>query len=184
MSHNPGTFDSQPTNNSMKNMPGSLLHLGTGAFVLLIIHVMSEAGDLYQATDVIQLAFQADPELSESVHSEYPLTFKLDHRSETKQLRSMAWRLAYELLRPGDWKRLAEHWGFTRDQVSAIERQWTGAAMTDEFNLFGPSKVDSDSISLHVLFTYLSMYVSILAAAAAVCQQVNTVTRNMGTGCC
>ncbi|XP_070760393.1 ankyrin repeat and death domain-containing protein 1B [Enoplosus armatus] len=69
---------------------------------------------------------EANPEPNESVHSEYPLTFKLDHRLETKQLRSMAWRLAYELLKPGDWKRLAEHWGFTTDQVSAIEEQWTG----------------------------------------------------------
>ncbi|XP_068166805.1 ankyrin repeat and death domain-containing protein 1A [Antennarius striatus] len=67
-----------------------------------------------------------NPERNETVHSEYPLTFKLDHRNETKQVRSMAWRLAYELLKPTDWKRLAEHWGFTKDQVSAIEEQWTG----------------------------------------------------------
>ncbi|XP_077379001.1 ankyrin repeat and death domain-containing protein 1A [Festucalex cinctus] len=70
----------------------------------------------------------ANPECNEtaSVHSEYPLTFKLDHRNETKQLRSIAWRLAYELLKPRGWKRLAEHWGFTQEQVSAIEMQWTG----------------------------------------------------------
>ncbi|KAM7416455.1 hypothetical protein PAMA_018488 [Pampus argenteus] len=65
-------------------------------------------------------------ELNEIVHSQYPLTFKPDHRYETKQFRSMAWRLAYELLKPGDWKRLAEHWSFTKVQVSAIEEQWTG----------------------------------------------------------
>ncbi|XP_041642381.1 ankyrin repeat and death domain-containing protein 1A [Cheilinus undulatus] len=69
---------------------------------------------------------KANPELNESVHSEHPLTFKLDHRSETKQLRMMAWRLAYELLKPGDWKKLAQHWGFNKEQVSAIEEQWTG----------------------------------------------------------
>ncbi|KAM9857887.1 uncharacterized protein ankdd1b isoform 1-T2 [Aulostomus maculatus] len=68
----------------------------------------------------------ANPNLNESVHDEYPLTFKLDHRNETKQIRSTAWHLAYVLLRPGDWKRLAEHWDFTKEQVSAIERQWTG----------------------------------------------------------
>ncbi|XP_037115828.1 ankyrin repeat and death domain-containing protein 1B isoform X1 [Syngnathus acus] len=62
----------------------------------------------------------------ENVHSEYPLTFKLDHRNETKQIRSITWRLAYELLKAGNWKRLAEHWGFTLEQVSAIESQWTG----------------------------------------------------------
>lgn len=38
----------------------------------------------------------------------------------------MAWHLAYELLKPGDWKRLAEHWSFTKEQVFAIEEQWTG----------------------------------------------------------
>ncbi|XP_008279675.1 ankyrin repeat and death domain-containing protein 1B [Stegastes partitus] len=69
---------------------------------------------------------KANPELDESVHSEYPLTFKLDHRSESKQLRSMAWRLACELLKAGDWKTLAQHWGFTKEQVCAIEEQWTG----------------------------------------------------------
>ncbi|XP_029295735.1 ankyrin repeat and death domain-containing protein 1A [Cottoperca gobio] len=69
---------------------------------------------------------KANPELNESIHSENPLKFKLDHRFETKQFRSMAWRLAYQLLNAGDWKRLAEHWGFTKEQVSAIEEQWTG----------------------------------------------------------
>ncbi|GAA6222169.1 ankyrin repeat and death domain-containing protein 1B-like isoform X1 [Lates japonicus] len=69
---------------------------------------------------------QANPELHESVHSDHPLTFKLDHRYETRHYRSKAWHLAYDLLRPGDWKRLAEHWEFTKEQVSAIEEQWTG----------------------------------------------------------
>ncbi|XP_053277690.1 ankyrin repeat and death domain-containing protein 1B isoform X1 [Pleuronectes platessa] len=68
----------------------------------------------------------SNPGLDESVHSEYPLTFKLDHHNDTRQLRSMAWRLAYELLKPGDWKKLAEHWNFTKEQVWAIEEQWTG----------------------------------------------------------
>lgn len=78
---------------------------------------------------MIELPFQANPELDDAVHSEYPLTFKLDHRYETKQIRSMVWRLAYELLKPGGWKSLAEHWGFTKEQVLAIEGQWTGASV-------------------------------------------------------
>ncbi|TNN74277.1 Ankyrin repeat and death domain-containing protein 1B [Liparis tanakae] len=69
---------------------------------------------------------KANPEVNESIHSENPLTFKLDHRYETKQYRSSAWHLAYKILKPGDWKRLAEHWSFTKDQVAAIEEQWTG----------------------------------------------------------
>lgn len=85
------------------------------------------------------MPFQANAELNESVHSQYSLTFKLDHRHETKQLRSMAWRLAYELLKPGDWKRLAEQWSFTKAQVSAIEEQWTGATTLRIFTAFGSS---------------------------------------------
>ncbi|XP_034397037.1 ankyrin repeat and death domain-containing protein 1B isoform X2 [Cyclopterus lumpus] len=69
---------------------------------------------------------KANPELNESIHSENPMTFKLDHRYETKQLRSKAWYLSYKLLKAGDWKKLAEHWDFTKEQVSAIEEQWTG----------------------------------------------------------
>lgn len=73
------------------------------------------------------MPFQANPELNEIVRTEHALTFKFDRRSENKELYSMAWRLAYKLLKPGDWKRLATHWDFTQDQVSAIEEQWTGA---------------------------------------------------------
>ncbi|KAM9391903.1 ankyrin repeat and death domain-containing protein 1A [Pholidichthys leucotaenia] len=69
---------------------------------------------------------KANPELNEIVHSEYALTFKLDRRKETNQFRMVAYRLTHKLLKAGDWKRLAGHWGFTEEQVSAIERQWTG----------------------------------------------------------
>uniref|UniRef100_A0A8C7K5F4 Ankyrin repeat and death domain containing 1B n=1 Tax=Oncorhynchus kisutch TaxID=8019 RepID=A0A8C7K5F4_ONCKI len=68
----------------------------------------------------------ANTELNENLHSQTPLTFKLDHRTESKQTRSTAWHLAYRLLKPGDWKRLALHWHFTEQQVAAIEEQWTG----------------------------------------------------------
>ncbi|TMS03382.1 Ankyrin repeat and death domain-containing protein 1B [Larimichthys crocea] len=96
------------------------------------IHIAAELAKievvemLLKARLDLTLRDRANPELNESVHSEYPLTFKLDHRYETKQLRSMAWRLAYELLKPGDWQRLAEYWGFNNEQVSAIKEQWTG----------------------------------------------------------
>jgi len=38
----------------------------------------------------------------------------------------MIWELAYKHLRRNDWKKLAELWEFTEDQVAAIEEQWTG----------------------------------------------------------
>eukprot|EP00063_Salmo_salar_P072222 XP_014047057.1 PREDICTED: ankyrin repeat and death domain-containing protein 1B-like [Salmo salar] len=69
---------------------------------------------------------RANTELNENLHSQSPLTFKLDHRTETKQVRGTAWHLAYRLLEPGDWKRLALYWHFTEQQVAAIEEQWTG----------------------------------------------------------
>ncbi|XP_075871211.1 ankyrin repeat and death domain-containing protein 1A isoform X2 [Nelusetta ayraudi] len=110
------------------------MHLAAELAKIDVVEMLLKAGlDLMiqdrqgkTALGVAVRADEANPELDDTVHSEYPLTFKLDHRYETKQLRSMAWRLAYELLKPGDWKSLAEHWGFTKEQVSAIEGQWTG----------------------------------------------------------
>uniref|UniRef100_A0A4W4E7P5 Death domain-containing protein n=1 Tax=Electrophorus electricus TaxID=8005 RepID=A0A4W4E7P5_ELEEL len=65
-------------------------------------------------------------EVTESLHDEYPLRFKLDHRPETKQVRDMMWNLAYKMLKKNEWKKLAQHWDFTEQQVAAIEEQWTG----------------------------------------------------------
>ncbi|RXN03525.1 ankyrin repeat and death domain-containing 1B [Labeo rohita] len=62
----------------------------------------------------------------ESLHSESPLTFKLDHSPDTKPVRDIIWDLAYKHLKRNDWKKLAEYWEFTDDQVAAIEEQWTG----------------------------------------------------------
>lgn len=38
----------------------------------------------------------------------------------------MLWNLAYRLLSKNEWKKLAEHWTFTEEQIAAIEEQWTG----------------------------------------------------------
>ncbi|XP_057217072.1 ankyrin repeat and death domain-containing protein 1B [Triplophysa rosa] len=62
----------------------------------------------------------------ESLHSESPLTFKLDHSPDTKQVRGIIWDLEYKHLKRNDWKNLAEVWEFTESQVAAIEEQWTG----------------------------------------------------------
>uniref|UniRef100_A0A671R1U3 Ankyrin repeat and death domain-containing protein 1B-like n=1 Tax=Sinocyclocheilus anshuiensis TaxID=1608454 RepID=A0A671R1U3_9TELE len=61
-----------------------------------------------------------------NLHSESPLTFKLDHSPDTKPVRDIIWDLAYKHLKRNDWKKLAEFWEFTDDQVAAIEEQWTG----------------------------------------------------------
>ncbi|XP_040825221.1 ankyrin repeat and death domain-containing protein 1A-like [Ochotona curzoniae] len=65
-------------------------------------------------------------------HATKSLTFKQDHRQETRQLRSILWRLASRHLRPHEWKRLAYSWEFTEAHVAAIEQQWTGTRSYQE----------------------------------------------------
>ncbi|XP_048854956.1 ankyrin repeat and death domain-containing protein 1B isoform X1 [Brienomyrus brachyistius] len=69
---------------------------------------------------------KANVEFNETLHNDFPLTFKLDHSAETKQIRATIWNLGYHLLKPNDWKKLAQHWDFTGPQIAAIEEQWTG----------------------------------------------------------
>ncbi|XP_026994407.2 ankyrin repeat and death domain-containing protein 1B isoform X2 [Tachysurus fulvidraco] len=66
-------------------------------------------------------------ETNEDLQDEFSLTFKPDHHAETKQVRSILWNLAYRLLSKNEWKKLAEHWAFTEEQIAAIEEQWTGS---------------------------------------------------------
>ncbi|KAM6227249.1 ankyrin repeat and death domain-containing protein 1B isoform 3-T3 [Spheniscus humboldti] len=60
------------------------------------------------------------------VGSDFGLSFKQDHSTQTKQIRSSLWNLAYNQLKPQEWKKLALFWKFTDEQVKAIEEQWTG----------------------------------------------------------
>uniref|UniRef100_A0A8D0LA43 Ankyrin repeat and death domain containing 1B n=1 Tax=Sphenodon punctatus TaxID=8508 RepID=A0A8D0LA43_SPHPU len=56
----------------------------------------------------------------------FVLSFKQDHSVQTKQMRSSLWNLAYNQLKPQEWKKLALFWKFTDQQIKAIEEQWTG----------------------------------------------------------
>ncbi|XP_044122825.1 ankyrin repeat and death domain-containing protein 1B [Neovison vison] len=56
----------------------------------------------------------------------FTLTFKQDHSLETRHIRSLLWKLAYQQLKANEWQRLARSWNFTDDQIRAIEEQWTG----------------------------------------------------------
>ncbi|XP_057286950.1 ankyrin repeat and death domain-containing protein 1B isoform X7 [Pezoporus wallicus] len=64
------------------------------------------------------------------VHSDdgpdFSLSFKQDHSTQTKHIRSSLWNLAYNQLKPQEWKKLALLWKFTGEQIRAIEEQWTG----------------------------------------------------------
>uniref|UniRef100_A0A8C8RTY9 Ankyrin repeat and death domain containing 1B n=1 Tax=Pelusios castaneus TaxID=367368 RepID=A0A8C8RTY9_9SAUR len=57
---------------------------------------------------------------------DFILSFKQDHSTQTKQIRSCLWNLAYNQLKPQEWKKLALFWKFTDEQIKAIEEQWTG----------------------------------------------------------
>uniref|UniRef100_A0A8D2PAI7 Ankyrin repeat and death domain containing 1B n=1 Tax=Zosterops lateralis melanops TaxID=1220523 RepID=A0A8D2PAI7_ZOSLA len=58
--------------------------------------------------------------------SDFSMSFKQDHSTQTKQIRSSLWNLAYNQLKPHEWKKLAVFWKFTDEQIKAIEEQWTG----------------------------------------------------------
>lgn len=44
----------------------------------------------------------------------------------------MLYKLSYKQLGPGEWKRLAQHWAFTEEQIRAIEHQYTGPSSYKE----------------------------------------------------
>ncbi|XP_068033348.1 LOW QUALITY PROTEIN: ankyrin repeat and death domain-containing protein 1B [Anomalospiza imberbis] len=58
--------------------------------------------------------------------SDFSVSFKQDHSTQTKQIRSSLWNLAYNQLKTRAWKKLAMFWKFTDEQIKAIEEQWTG----------------------------------------------------------
>ncbi|XP_018423335.1 PREDICTED: ankyrin repeat and death domain-containing protein 1B [Nanorana parkeri] len=70
--------------------------------------------------------------LIEDISCEEFMTFKQDHSLQTSHVRSALWSLAYEQLKPDEWKTLAILWMFTEPQIKAIETQWTGKASYKE----------------------------------------------------
>lgn len=49
-----------------------------------------------------------------------------------ERLREVLYKLAYKQLGPSEWKRLAQHWAFTEEQIRAIEHQYTGPSSYKE----------------------------------------------------
>uniref|UniRef100_A0A8C0AMW9 Ankyrin repeat and death domain containing 1B n=1 Tax=Buteo japonicus TaxID=224669 RepID=A0A8C0AMW9_9AVES len=84
----------------------------------LIVDMIIKA-ERYYATKQEHLAHSDDG-------SDFGLSFKQDHSTQTKQIRSSLWNLAYNQLKPQEWKKLALFWKFTDEQIKAIEEQWTG----------------------------------------------------------
>ncbi|XP_059836098.1 ankyrin repeat and death domain-containing protein 1A-like isoform X1 [Hypanus sabinus] len=56
---------------------------------------------------------------------ELDLTFR--HVKDLTRVRSVLWTLATRHQKPGDWKKLAQHWGFSAKHIQALESQWTGS---------------------------------------------------------
>ncbi|XP_035409499.1 ankyrin repeat and death domain-containing protein 1B [Cygnus atratus] len=84
----------------------------------LIVDMIIKA-ERYYATEQAHLGHGDD-------WSDFGLSFKQDHSIQTKQIRSSLWNLAYNQLKPQEWKKLALFWKFTDEQIRAIEEQWTG----------------------------------------------------------
>ncbi|XP_017596199.1 PREDICTED: ankyrin repeat and death domain-containing protein 1B isoform X8 [Corvus brachyrhynchos] len=84
----------------------------------LIVDMIIKA-ERYYAMKQTQLAHSGN-------RSDFSVSFKQDHSTQTKQIRSSLWNLAYTQLKPCEWKKLAVFWKFTDEQIKAIEEQWTG----------------------------------------------------------
>ncbi|XP_051529583.1 ankyrin repeat and death domain-containing protein 1B [Myxocyprinus asiaticus] len=91
--------------------------------MVIIVDMIIKAERYFKWKRTFQLT---NTDAIESLHNELPLTFKLDHSPDTKQMRDIIWDLAYKHLKRNDWKKLAEFWEFTEEQVATIEEQWTG----------------------------------------------------------
>lgn len=51
---------------------------------------------------------------------------------ESERLKEILYKLSYKQLGPGEWKKLAQHWAFTDDQIKAIEHQYNGPSSYKE----------------------------------------------------
>lgn len=55
------------------------------------------------------------------------------NEEEERMMSELLWKLAMKQLKPNDWKKLAKHWEFTDDHISAIQQQYTGAYLSNPF---------------------------------------------------
>ncbi|XP_069632330.1 ankyrin repeat and death domain-containing protein 1B isoform X2 [Haliaeetus albicilla] len=105
--------------NSLNHRQETPLHLAADLGNVELVEVLLKAGCDLKTVDKEHLAHSDDG-------SDFGLSFKQDHSTQTKQIRSSLWNLAYNQLKPQEWKKLALFWKFTDQQIKAIEEQWTG----------------------------------------------------------
>ncbi|XP_039240465.1 ankyrin repeat and death domain-containing protein 1B [Pipra filicauda] len=137
--------------NSLNNRQETPLHLAADLGNVELVEVLLKAGCDLKAMDkhgktalavasrsnhalIVDMIIKAEryytvkqTHLAHSdVGSDFSFSFKQDHSIQTKQIRSSLWNLAYNQLKPREWKKLAIFWKFTDEQIKAIEEQWTG----------------------------------------------------------
>ncbi|XP_053155056.1 ankyrin repeat and death domain-containing protein 1B isoform X3 [Hemicordylus capensis] len=105
--------------NSLDERHQTPLHLAADLGNVEVMEMLLRAGCDLNTVDKEHL--QTDGDLSND-----DLSFKQDHSLQTKQIRSSLWNLAYNQLKVQEWKKLAQFWKFTDEQMKAIEEQWTG----------------------------------------------------------
>lgn len=50
----------------------------------------------------------------------------LGQRESNGRFSEILWKVSHKYLQPGEWKKLAQRWSFTDEQIKAIEHQYTG----------------------------------------------------------
>ncbi|KAK0180405.1 hypothetical protein PV327_006049 [Microctonus hyperodae] len=81
------------------------------------------------------------------------------HSTISDELHSILMRLAHKQLDKSDWKKLAQHWAFTHDQIQAIEHQYTGPSSYKEHGyrllMIWTSNLSADIVIVRELYDAL-----------------------------
>ncbi|XP_064259441.1 ankyrin repeat and death domain-containing protein 1B isoform X5 [Passer domesticus] len=112
-------LDANHNINSLNHRQETPLHLAADLGNVELVEVLLKSGCNLKTMDKTHLAHSGNG-------SDFSVSFKQDHSTQTKQIRSSLWNLAYNQLKPHEWKKLALFWKFTDEQIKAIEEQWTG----------------------------------------------------------
>uniref|UniRef100_A0A8C3UEQ8 Ankyrin repeat and death domain containing 1B n=1 Tax=Catharus ustulatus TaxID=91951 RepID=A0A8C3UEQ8_CATUS len=130
--------------NSLNHRQETPLHLAADLGNVELVEVLLKSGCNLKTTDkhgktalatasrshhalIVDMIIKAERYFTmKQSQDNFGVSFKQDHSTQTKQIRSSLWNLAYNQLKPHEWKKLAVFWKFSDEQIKAIEEQWTG----------------------------------------------------------